>query len=94
VTQNDRHSTLWRHLHSLRAALPAHHVPQKPAIKREVIRTWVNGTFHGVAFVWQHRYLQEIVARWTYGAALLAIALRRFFTAGGAISLQAARVPP
>jgi hypothetical protein len=87
------HATLWRHLHSLRAALPRHDLPRKDATTRRAVRSWLNGTFHGVDAGWLHRYLQEIAARWIHGASLLALALKRYVEGGRAITLAAARAP-
>jgi hypothetical protein len=38
----------------------------------ESVRTWLNGTFHGVSAGWLSLYLREIAARWAYDALLVA----------------------
>jgi transposase-like protein len=98
------HNTLWRHMMRLRVMMP----PQPPLttptgdrtatprarVLVETVRTWVNGTFHGVASVWLPRYLQELAARWCCGAKAIAEALVEQLVRGGRELWFESRVRP
>lgn len=51
-------------------------------IALESLRTWLNGTFHGVSAVWLFRYLDEVNARWRATSAALAASLVQRLLAG------------
>ena len=83
--------TLWRHMQSLRAVLPAYPPERRDPITRQTLRTWVNGTFHGVHPPWRHRYEQEYLAGRLLGRALLVGALAKFVIGHDAFTLKMAR---
>lgn len=87
------HVTLWRHMHSLRASLLPNGIahPTKRVVE-QTIATWLNGTFHGISRAWQHRYRQEIGARWYLDATTLLMLIGDAFLFGArAITLKMAR---
>lgn len=51
-------------------------------IALESLRTWLNGTFHGVSAAWLFRYLDELNARWRATADVVARALVARFLVG------------
>lgn len=70
--------------HTMRVARGSASAAAWPRLLGESVRTWLNGTFHGVTAQWLHRYLQEVTARWAYDALHLAERVARWLTRGGA----------
>jgi hypothetical protein len=55
------------------------------------VRTWINGTFHGVSFKWLSLYLREISARWTYREDNIVTLLNQLIRGGSRMSFNDAR---
>jgi hypothetical protein len=63
---------------------PTKHTADGARVVIQAVRTWLNGTFHGVSLGWLSLYLRELSARRICGDTLVAGALLELLVSGGA----------